>query len=116
MGNRFLGVSHYGAEQPSESITQEQKKNQETEVWARTPSRNKDLEAMSTSHLRAAHHKPKVKWTTQTRSKNNFLLKSIKIITESWRLSPSLPHLIIRMKNEFLTHSYSRKYEMQIEK
>jgi hypothetical protein len=55
MGNRFLGVSHYGAEQPSESITQEQKKNQETEVWARTPSRNKDLEAMSTSHLRAAH-------------------------------------------------------------
>jgi hypothetical protein len=31
-GNRFPGVLHYGAQQPSESITQEQKKNHRTEV------------------------------------------------------------------------------------
>jgi hypothetical protein len=96
--NRFPGIAHYGAEPPSESITEEEKKKQETEVWTRTPSRNKDLEAMSTSHLEVAHHKSKVKWITHTRSKNVFLLKlNMTTIDLRW-LPSSLPHLTIGIK------------------
>jgi hypothetical protein len=48
------------------------------------------------------------------RCKNCFLLNSSKITTESRNSPSSLPHLISGMKNEFLTHFYSRNYEMKL--
>jgi hypothetical protein len=47
-------------------------------------------------------------------AKIDFLLKSSKITTDSRRSPPSLPHLIIGIEIKFLSHFYSRKYEMKL--
>jgi hypothetical protein len=48
--------------------------------------------------------------------KSDFSIGTNKITSNLWRSPSSLPHLIIEMKNEFLTHFYSRNYENKIEK
>jgi hypothetical protein len=46
----------------------------------------------------------------------SFSLKFNKVILNLRRSPPSLPHLIIGIKDEFLTHFYSRNYENEIRK
>jgi hypothetical protein len=48
-------------------------------------------------------------------AKNRFFSIEIYKTTYEPRRSPSsLPHLIIEIENEFLTHFYSTKYEMRL--
>jgi hypothetical protein len=50
------------------------------------------------------------------RSNTSFSIEIQTRFTSNPRRSPlSLPHLISGMKNEFLTHFYSKNYEMKLE-
>jgi hypothetical protein len=60
-----------------------------------------------------AHHKEKHE---QLHAKFDFFIEINKITTGPWSSLAYLPHLIIRIKNRFLTHFYFKHYKNEIGK
>jgi hypothetical protein len=65
------------------------------------------------THELQIHRERKVDIIKQD-AKLSLSIENDTIFVQSWRSPPSLPHLISGMKNEFLTHFYSRNYEIKL--